>query len=39
MRLTTSVLIQTREQERLKRVEYFKQLDGYVLPEEKVYVI
>jgi len=30
---------ETREEERLKRVEYFKQLDGYVLPEEKVYVI
>lgn len=28
-----------REQERLKRIEYFKQLDGYELRKEKVYVI
>ncbi|KAI9465161.1 hypothetical protein BJY52DRAFT_1245425 [Lactarius psammicola] len=28
-----------REQERLKRVEYFRQLDGYELRKEKVYVI
>ncbi|KAH9067755.1 hypothetical protein EDB87DRAFT_1585175, partial [Lactarius vividus] len=27
-----------REQERLKRVEYFKQLDGYELRKENVYV-
>ena len=32
-------LAQQREQERLKRIEYFKQLDGYELRKEKVYVI
>ena len=32
-------LTQKREQERLKRIEYFKQLDGYELRKEKVYVI
>ena len=31
--------MQAREQERLKRIEYFKQLDGYELPKENVYVI
>lgn len=30
---------ETREQERQKRIEYFKQLDGYELPKENVYVI
>ncbi|KAF8271058.1 hypothetical protein EI94DRAFT_632064 [Lactarius quietus] len=30
---------QKREQERQKRVEYFKQLDGYELRKENVYVI
>jgi len=33
------MFMQTREQERQKRVEYFKQLDGYELPRENVYVI
>jgi hypothetical protein len=28
-----------RKQERQKRMEYFKQLDGYELPKEDVYVI
>ncbi|KAI0292811.1 hypothetical protein BC826DRAFT_969479 [Russula brevipes] len=27
----------TRKQERAKRIEYFKQLDGYELPKENVY--
>jgi hypothetical protein len=31
--------MQTREQERAKRIEYFKQLDGYELPKENAYVI
>jgi hypothetical protein len=30
---------ETREQERQKRIEYFKQLEGYELPKENVYVI
>jgi hypothetical protein len=31
--------MQKREQERLERIEYFKQLEGYKLPKENVYVI
>jgi hypothetical protein len=31
--------MQAREQERQKRIEYFKQLDGYELPRENVYVV
>ena len=31
--------LQKREQERQKRVEYFRQLDGYELRKENVYVI
>ena len=31
--------MQAREQERQKRIDYFKQLDGYELPREDVYVI
>jgi hypothetical protein len=31
--------MQTRERERQKRIDYFKQLDGYEIPRENVYVI
>ena len=31
--------MQTRERERQKRIDYFKQLDGYEIPREDVYVI
>jgi hypothetical protein len=34
-----SKFLQKREQERQKRVEYFRQLDGYELRKENVYVI
>jgi hypothetical protein len=34
-----SKFIQKREQERQKRVEYFRQLAGYELRKENVYVI
>ncbi|KAH9966284.1 hypothetical protein BJV74DRAFT_869588 [Russula compacta] len=36
---TPEDLREAREQERQKRIEYFKQLDGYELPKENVYVI
>ncbi|KAI0250091.1 hypothetical protein BJV78DRAFT_621855 [Lactifluus subvellereus] len=36
---TPEDLREKREQERLERIEYFKQLEGYELPKENVYVI